>query len=332
MGMHEADTRCSGEALGREEENLEQYNWQSNTGNGYAAEVRVPLGTFEPKGERVVQLRGQVTNQVPPHKTSTGLRNEKVSFKSNPYSHSTRDASNAADDYHSPSNGSVYPLKEVPLKEDPFSFAALPTQGGYILGENDLQAIFNDYFFDEYYEDMFMAECATTFMKVQQSEGWTPTEYAEVAYQYQDLSTSAPEYAPSLELVSEPELIMTIDQKGRTTPMASAIMVVRHIQGRACSRLLRVLFDSGGGKSMCHRRILPKGARLDTQEERILMQTIMGTYSPLSTAEMTGIRFPTFNKNRIVDKHKFHVFQGACKYDVILGGGLFVKNWDAPKI
>ena len=332
MGMHEADTRCSGEALGREEENLEQYNWQSNTGNGYAAEVRVPLGTFEPKGERVVQLRGQVTNQVPPHKTSTGLRNEKVSFKSNPYSHSTRDASNATDDYHSPSNGSVYPLKEVPLKEDPFSFAALPTQGGYILGENDLQAILSDYFFDEYYEDMFMAECATTFMKVQQSEGWTPTEYAEVAYQYQDLSTSAPEYAPSLELVSEPELIMTIDQKGRTTPMASAIMVVQHIQGRACLRLLRVLFDSGGGKSMCHRRILPKGERLDTQGERIIMQTIMGTYSPLGTAEMTGIRFPAFDKNRIVDKHKFHVFQGACKYDVILGGGLFVKNWDAPKI
>ena len=83
---------------------------------------------------------------------------------------------------------------------------------------------------------------------------------------------------------------------------------------------------------MCHRRILPKGARLDTQGERILMQTIMGTYSPLGTAKMMGIRFPAFDKNRIVDKHKFHVFQGACKYNVILGGGLFVKNWDAPKI
>ena len=60
------------------------------------------------------------------------------------------------------------------------------------------------------------------------------------------------------------------------------------------------------------------------------MQTIMGTYAPLGTAEMTGIRFPAFDKNRVVDKHKFHVFQGTCKYDVILGGGLFVKNRDAP--
>ena len=37
-------------------------------------------------------------------------------------------------------------------------------------------------------------------------------------------------------------------------------------------------------------------------------------------AEMTRIRFPAFDKTRIVDKHKFHVFQGACKYDVILEG------------
>ena len=250
------------------------------------------------------------------------------------------------------------------MEEDPFSYAALPTQGNYILGENDLQAIFNDYFFDEYLEklqtaqvaaamgmaydpsgdqleqpqlvvdgisegqnqqDVFLAECATTFTQVQQSEVWTPTEYAKVAYQYQDLNMQTDGQEPSLELISEPELVMATDHRGRTTLMASAIMVARDIQGRVCSRLLRVLFDSGGGKSMCHHRILPRGARVDTQGERVLMQTIMGTYSPLGTVEMTGMRFPAFDKNRVVDKHHFHMFQGVCKYDVILGGDYLSK-------
>ena len=76
---------------------------------------------------------------------------------------------------------------------------------------------------------------------------------------------------------------------------------------------------------MCHRRILPRGARMDTQGDQVLMQTIMGTYAPLSTAEMTGIRFPAFDKNRVIDKHRFRVFQGNCTYDVIVGGDFLAK-------
>ena len=38
-----------------------------------------------------------------------------------------------------------------------------------------------------------------------------------------------------LTMVSEPELIMTVDQQGNSTPMASAIMVVKDVQGRPCS-------------------------------------------------------------------------------------------------
>ena len=93
-----------------------------------------------------------------------------------------------------------------------------------------------------------------------------------------------------LAMVSEPELIMTVDQRGKSTPMASAIMVVKDIQGRPCSRLLKVLFDSGGSKSMCHRRILPKGARIDQPRTRSLMRTLAGTYSPLGTVQMQGAR------------------------------------------
>ena len=38
------------------------------------------------------------------------------------------------------------------------------------------------------------------------------------------------------------EIIMTADKAGHSTPMACKIMVVKSIQGRACSKLLRVLY------------------------------------------------------------------------------------------
>ena len=60
-----------------------------------------------------------------------------------------------------------------------------------------------------------------------------------------------------LAMVSEPELIVTVDKQGNSTPMASGIMVVKDVQGRPYTRLLKVLFDSGGSKSMCHRQVLP---------------------------------------------------------------------------
>ena len=79
----------------------------------------------------------------------------------------------------------------------------------------------------------------------------------------------------------KPEIIMTADKAGRSTPMVCKIMVVKSIQGRACSKLLRVLCDSGGSKPTVKKNILPKGARLDTNGPRTLMNTLVGTYAPL---------------------------------------------------
>ena len=62
--------------------------------------------------------------------------------------------------------------------------------------------------------------------------------------------------------------------------MACGIMVVKSIQGRACSKLLKVLYDSGGSKSMVKKNILPKGVRLDTDGPRTLMNTLAGTMLP----------------------------------------------------
>ena len=126
-------------------------------------------------------------------------------------------------------------------------------------------------------------------------------------------------------MVSEPEIILAVDQQGKSTPMASGIMFVKDVKGRSCSILLKVLFDSGGSKSMCHGRVLPNGVRLDQSQERNLMRTLAGVYAPRGTVRMQGIRLPVFYKHHMINEHKFHVFESECRYDVILGGDFLEK-------
>lgn len=124
---------------------------------------------------------------------------------------------------------------------------------------------------------------------------------------------------------SPPDLVMTTDDKGRATPMASCVMVARSVQGKTCSRLLRVLFDSGGSKSMWHRRAIPRHATITPQSSKMQMRTLAGNYSPLGTIEAKDLRLPAFDKNRVINDHEFHVFDSDCQYDVILGGDFLRK-------
>ena len=58
------------------------------------------------------------------------------------------------------------------------------------------------------------------------------------------------------------------------------------------------------------------------------MNTLAGTYAPLSTVTMEGlVRLSSFDKNRIKDNHEFLVFEADCGYDVIviLGGDFLTK-------
>ncbi len=75
-----------------------------------------------------------------------------------------------------------------------------------------------------------------------------------------------------------PGVVLTVDQQGCMTLMATGVMLVKDIAGKACSRVLRVLYDSGGSKSMCHSRVTPTGARMRTDKQQ-LFRTLEEAYA-----------------------------------------------------
>ena len=59
--------------------------------------------------------------------------------------------------------------------------------------------------------------------------------------------------------VFDVHLSMQVDANGNCVPMATAYVLVKSIQGVPCSRLFKCLFDTGGTRSMAHRKVLPAG-------------------------------------------------------------------------
>ena len=228
------------------------------------------------------------------------------------------------------------------------------------LSDTDLQSMFTDYYYDEDESQLELAaaKCKLTpteyvlsleddgldsfekgnpenssywtdFYGQLVSEQWNELEFEQVNYAY-DIGDwfADPTDSDDIEIqniIREPKLVMATDRQGRTVPMASVVMVVKSLQGRPCSKLLRVLLDSGGSDSMCARHLIPNGARLDQIPTRTLMNTLAGTYAPMGSVTMTDMRIPAFDKNRIVKSHSFLVFDTQCSYDAILGADFLTK-------
>ena len=83
--------------------------------------------------------------------------------------------------------------------------------------------------------------------------------------------------------ILEPQVIMATDETGQSTPMACGIMLVKSIQGRPCSRLLKV------SSSMIQKSVLPKGVRPTQSNSRMLVDTLAGTHAPLGSVEIKGM-------------------------------------------
>ena len=346
--MNNVSTEWNGMSMAYDVSFDDSYGYEIDCFGKYAAEVQVPGLCDRANETQVVQRVGEASIELPPLKSSTGLSEPRVP---NPYL-GQRDASYALSyDYHAAQAQGMFPdfdgwnpHTDIPKDVVPHAkhFEA------WRLGQNDLESMFIDYFRnedDEYADQLDTALLAgqheiacegftddsgplnehdsylsQIYREVRESEGWADVAVNDVTHVY-DLAQEDSDIC--LEM-SEPQVIMTVDHAGRFTPMASGVMVVKDVAGRACSRLLRVLYDSGGSKSMCHKRVLPRGARVN-QTQKQMFNTLAGAYASQGSIEMRGMRMPAFDKNRIIDHHSFEVFDSDCKYDVILGGDFLRK-------
>ena len=329
----------------------DNFEYDGNEMSSYAAELPV-IGSSDQVDRRVVQIGGDASLALPPLKSSTGLRVPKPEVP-NPYL-SQRDASNAHDnhDCHADITDGWFP--KPPEDWDPKGIPSdvVPPVAGdaaWRLSENDLQSMFVDYFRNEEEEfmmkmdmgvlaaqydiaaegqaeiqmdDSIYMSIAQVFRDVQAHESWTGLDKVECRHTF--FNPEVPIAETALETGEGLQVTMVTDHQGRSTPLACGVMVAKDVAGRACSRLLRVLFDSGGSRSMIHKRVLPGGALVD-QTGKQLFNTLAGAYASQGSVKLDGMRLPAFDKNRVIATHQFEVFDADCRFDIILGADFLKK-------
>ena len=122
----------------------------------------------------------------------------------------------------------------------------------------------------------------------------TAQTFDEIYY----LLPSSDENPTFLELaesfVTEPEVTFVTDAKGKTVPMATALIVVRDIQGKGTGRVLKALLDTGGSSSMASVSVLPPGT-VATSEPIEMVSTLAGHMTTEGSITMTGLRLPEFD-------------------------------------
>ena len=117
---------------------------------------------------------------------------------------------------------------------------------------------------------------------------------------------------------------MVADAQGKVAPMTCAFVLVQDIQGKGSSRILKVLFDTGGSSAMVSVGILPPGATA-TPTPAEMVNALTGTMTTEGTITLKGMRFPEFDRNRVIEEHKFKTFSAPCKYELILGEDFLKK-------
>ena len=118
--------------------------------------------------------------------------------------------------------------------------------------------------------------------------------------------------------------------------MPISLMICRMIGGKESGKLLRVLFDSGGTKTMIHERILPQGAEIRTDSQNRMCNTVAGQFNANKTVVVEDFILPEFDRSKRVLGGTFTVFNiPNCAHDVILGRDMlqalgFTINFENP--
>ena len=107
------------------------------------------------------------------------------------------------------------------------------------------------------------------------------------------------------------------------TPIS--IMVCKTIGLKQSRSLLKVLFDPGSTKTLISRKALPKGAQLIPLETARKVTTLAGSMQTAEVVHLRELKLPELDKNRKIDEQKALIFDGKCRYGVILGADFLTK-------
>ena len=108
--------------------------------------------------------------------------------------------------------------------------------------------------------------------------------------------------------------------------LSNSLMLVHNIYNHESPRLLCVLFDSVGARTMIHRRALPNGVNTMWLDKKMRMTTVAGFYESVGEVLLQNIRLPELDKNRIVNNQIALVFDSDCRYNMILGSDLLQRS------
>ncbi len=123
---------------------------------------------------------------------------------------------------------------------------------------------------------------------------------------------------------SEIPLEVKMPNTKRLTPIS--IMVVDTISAIRSRILLKVLFDPGSTATLISRKCLPWHCKTCPISQGCKINTLAGSCATKDMVIMRNLRLPELNKNCVVNKQKALVFDGTCKYNVILGADFLSKS------
>ena len=138
------------------------------------------------------------------------------------------------------------------------------------LGRNDIKIVKNDVLQSIIEDDLTShtsttASLDSTSLDTKKDEEIDPSDIpVKEVYNFEPLAYQVP--VPKAEPPKNSRL------------MATSTMVVKSIQNHASQKLLRVLFDSGGTKTMIHRQALPAGVNPMLLKDKEEMTTLAGVY------------------------------------------------------
>jgi hypothetical protein len=90
--------------------------------------------------------------------------------------------------------------------------------------------------------------------------------------------------------------------------------------------LLKVLFDPGSTFTLVNRKCLPRHCKTCPIKQECKINTLSGSCKTKEVVGMRNLRLPKLDKKCVVDQQKALVFDGDCKYDVILGADFLSKS------